>query len=160
MHRGGLFIYEVFKIVQGSDLNAGIQSDIADQYGVLTGTFYNQAGRWRMAFGGSGGGGGCGAGAFNGFWGCSSKRNDMFYTPLVRKDNNRQREDILLLKGSLGNCCTGHPCPPDLLGNSLWFYGESFRVPLDFHGSWKRFILIDKQWEDSEVSGDFFLLYW
>lgn len=113
------FIYllnKYFKIVQGSDLNAGIQSDIADQYGLLKRTFCNQAGRWRMAFGGSGG---CGAGAFNGFWGCSSERNGMFYPPLLRKDSNSQREDILLLKRSLGNCCTGHPCPLDLWGNSL-----------------------------------------
>lgn len=42
------FIYllnKYFKIVQGSDLNAGIQSDIADQYGLLKRTFCNQAGR-------------------------------------------------------------------------------------------------------------------
>lgn len=110
----------------GSYLNAAIQSDIADQYGVLTGKFHNQAGRWRMAFGGSGG---CRTRGFNGFWGGSSERNGTFYNPLLRKSSNRQRKDILLLKGSLGNCCTSHPCPPDLLGNSLWFCGESFRLP-------------------------------
>lgn len=62
-----------------------------------------------MAFGGSGGG--WRTRGFNGFRGGSSERNGTFCTPLRGKSSSRQRKDILLLKGSLGNCCTSHPLP-------------------------------------------------
>lgn len=119
---------QVFGIEEGSGRTAGIQSAIADQYGVLT-----ESSRG-VKDGGSGevgaGGGGCaGQGGLNG-----SERNGTFYTPLLRSSSSsRQRKGILLSKGSLGNCCTSSLFPPHLLGNSAWFCGESSRPPPPQH---------------------------